>query len=136
MAFEYKLESLGFLTSDSNLNPYGFVAGVDHQYKLVKQVAGGQFTPVTDAADVAVGVLQGHPDLGEAGVVATSGVSKVMAGGVVTEAAAVYMLADGTVADSSAAGARFIGTAMDSGTAGQIVSIMLAELNASTDVQA
>jgi len=136
MSFEYKLESLGFLTSDSNLDPYAYpTAGTDYQYKAVKMAGNGQFTPVTAIGDVVIGILQTHPGLDEAGEVAHKGVSKVVAGGVVTEAAPVYLLADGTVADSSAAGARFIGTAMASGIAGDIVPVLLAELNATTAVQ-
>lgn len=135
MSFQANLVCHGFLSSDSNLDPYGHVAGTDHQYKVVK-LSGGQVSPVTAVGDVAYGVLQDHPGLNEAAQVAVGGVSKVEAGGVVTAGNPQYLLADGTVADASETGARFIGTALESGVDGDIVAVRLADLNATTATEA
>lgn len=135
MAIEYALRKVGFLTSVANLDPYATPAGTNYQYKVVK-LSGDQVAAVAAIGDVAYGVLQDHPNAGEAASVAVGGISKVVAGGAVTAGAAQYLLADGTVADSSAVGARLIGTALNTGVAGDIVSVQLADLHAATALQA
>ena len=134
MSSQANVVEYGFLTSDSNLDPFASTPGTDKQYTVVK-LNGDQVTPVTAIADVAFGILNNHPGVDEAAKVIVRGVAKVIAGGACTAGAPVYLLADGTVADSSAAGARLIGTCLRTGVALDIVEVDLTKLDISAPVQ-
>ena len=56
MSSQANVVEYGFLTSDSNLDPFASTLGTDKQYTVVK-LNGDQVTPVTAIADVAFGIL-------------------------------------------------------------------------------
>ena len=128
MAITQELFSLGFLESDTNLNPYGSNPGTNKQYTAMKLAAEGQFTPVTAIGDEVAGILQDHPSQGEGGKLVMLGVAKMHAGGAVDANQDVYMLVDGTCVNlaGAASGARLLGKALKSAVTGDVVSLILA----------
>jgi hypothetical protein len=103
------------------------IAGADlsaAQYLFVEQSTAGTITVCNGAGEYALGVLQNDPTSGQAGTVAVSGVTKVVAGGTVAIGAKVTTTAAGK-ALTATTGQQILGEAMSGGDADEVISVLL-----------
>lgn len=103
------------------------LAGADlsnSQYLFVEQSAAGAITVCNAAGEFSLGVLQNDPTSGQAGTVAVSGVTKVVAGGNVAIGAKVATTAAGK-ALTATTGHQIMGEAISGGALDEVISILL-----------
>lgn len=131
MAYEESLKSVSF-DADASIAVYTGVPGtpgaaspnIGHMYKFVK-ITARHTVGLSDAAGVAVGVLQSKPQVvGQAATVAISGISVVRSGAAIAVGALVE--ADSTGRAVTRTAGEILGTAIEAATgADQLISVLL-----------
>lgn len=94
-----------------------------HQYRFVKLDANGDVVAIAAAGEVAYGVLQNDPGLGEAAELVLIGITKVSADAALTPGAVVTTSIDGQAAVSALGNARLGNVRVGAAAAGQIATI-------------
>ncbi|MBP7548667.1 MAG: hypothetical protein KA761_00155 [Gemmatimonadaceae bacterium] len=94
-------------------------------YHPVKLDASGKAVACSAVADIAVGIVQNKPAVGQAATVAVAGVSKARAVGTIGAGALVAPAASGLGVQAAVSTNRVMGIALVGGVAGDIIPVLL-----------
>ena len=108
-----------------------FKAGSDFaadQFKIVELTGNAHEVDLSAVGDLPVGVVQNHPNSGEAATVALSGITKVVAGGAVAAGKKVSAAATGFATQTISGGIEiaYFGKALTTAASGGLFSMLIA----------
>jgi len=109
-------QDIGFMTAAADLS--------GSQYRIVKVTADKQVNLGSSAGETVLGVLQNDPKSGEAALVRTGGVSKVVAGGTLSAGDKVQTDANGA-AITALTGDFTVGQVLIGAASGEIATILV-----------
>lgn len=98
------------------------------QFKIVELTSDAHRVDLSAVGDLPVGVVQNHPNSGEAATVALSGVTKVVAGGAVLAGKKVSAAATGFATQTISGGIEiaYFGKALTTAASGSLFSMLIA----------
>ena len=98
------------------------------QFKIVELTANAHEVELSAVGDLPVGVVQNHPNSGEAATVALSGITKVIAGGAVSAGKKVSAAATGFATQTISGGIEIavFGRALTTAASGGIFTMLIA----------
>lgn len=119
MAYKNFQETLTFKAGSSFAND---------QFKIVELTANAHEVELSAVGDLPVGIVQNHPNSGEAATVCLAGITKAIAGGAVAAGKKVSAAASGFATQTISGGIEiaYFGKALTTAASGGIFSLLIA----------